>query len=147
MRHRRWLGPLSIAVILVSSSACQQAAQERKAAPQQKAAPATQPAPPTTTTVSDEARVRAALEPLAPEFRRCYPLLAKLNAALSAQKGESKAAEAFNACQTPASAKTVAVIQALKKEGLNEERIVTIVNQWRNEQMSSEAAASAGKKK
>jgi hypothetical protein len=141
MRRRLCLGALSIAAILVSASACQQGAQ------QPKAAPATRTAPPATTTVSDEARIRAALEPLAPEYRRCYPLLIALNAALAAQKGEGKATEAFNACQKPANEKTLAIIDALRKDGFLDDRIMPVVNRWRNEQMAREAATAAGKKK
>jgi hypothetical protein len=147
MRHPRRLGLLSIAGLVFLSSACQQAAQEQKAAPVTQPAPSATPAPPATpapTTVSDEARIRAALEPLAAESRQCYPLLVALNAALSARKNETKAAEAFNACQAPVNQKTLAIVQELKKGGLKEDRILTVVNQWRNEQMSGKAGRGGG---
>jgi hypothetical protein len=133
MRRSPRRGQAAIAAIAVLSGACQDAPQEPKAAP------ATRPAPATTTALSDEARIRAALEPLAPESRRCRDLLLALNAALAAQKNEAKAANEFHACQAPVNEKTVAVMQALKKEGLTEERVQTVVNQWRNEQMSDRA--------
>ena len=123
-------GLLAIAAVAVLSGACQEAPQEPKAAP------AATPAPPTTTAVSDEVRIRAALEPLAAESRRCREFLVALNAALAAQKNEKKAADAFNACQAPVNEKTLAIMGALRKDGLPEERIQTVVNQWRNEQMS-----------
>jgi hypothetical protein len=141
MRHPRRLGLLSIAGLVALSSACQQAAQEQKAAPVTQPAP---PATPATMTMSDEARIRAALEPLTAESRQCYPLLVALNAALSAKKDEAKAAEAFNACQGPVNQKTLAIVQDLKKGGLKEDRILTVVNQWRNEQMSGKAGAGGG---
>jgi hypothetical protein len=138
MRHPYRNTPL-FAALVVLSSACGPAAQE------QKAPPATTLAPPTTTTaVSDEARIRAALDPLAPEYRRCYPLLVALNAALSRGKGEAKAADAFNACQEPVNEKTRALMADLKKGGLGEERIKTVVTQWRNEQASDKTAAGGG---
>jgi hypothetical protein len=133
MRPSLHLGLLAIAAVALLSGACQEASQEPKTAP------ATPPAPSTTTAVSDEVRIRAALEPLAPESRRCREFLVALNAALAAQKNEAKATAEFNACQAPVNEKTLAVMQALKKDGLPEERIQTVVNQWRNEQMSDRA--------
>jgi hypothetical protein len=138
MRHPCRLGVLAIAAIVVSSSACrQQGATEQKAPPvTQNTPPVTQPALPATTGVSDEARIRAALEPLAAESRRCYPLLVALNAALGAGKDEAKASAAFNACQGPVNQKTLAIVQELRKGGLREDQILAVVNQWRNEQAS-----------
>ena len=130
MRHSLRLALLSIAGAAVLSGACQKTAQEPQTAP------TTRPAPATTAAVSDEARIRAALEPLAAESRRCREFLLALNAALAAPKNEQKAAADFNACQAPVNEKTLAVMQALRKDGLPEERIQTVVNQWRNEQMS-----------
>jgi hypothetical protein len=133
MRRSLRLGLPAIAAVAALSGACQQAP------PEPKAAPATPPAPATTTAVSDEVRIRAALEPLAPESRRCREFLLALNAALAKQKNEAKAAAAFNACQAPVNEKTLAVMAQLRKDGLAEERIQTVVNQWRNEQMSDRA--------
>lgn len=138
MRHRHCLAILSIPVVILSA-ACGGGRAEEKAAPSTP--------PPSTTLVSVEARIRTALEPLGPEYRRCYPLLVKLNAALAAGKGEGEATRAFNACQAPANEKTIAIVEALRREGLTENQVMSVVNQWRNEQMSSEAMAAAGKKK
>jgi hypothetical protein len=132
MRHPCCRGLLAL-TLAVCPLACQKAAEEPRAAP------SAQPAPPKASPVAVEPRVRAALAPLAPELRRCRDLLATLNAALAAQKNEAKAAQDFNACQAPVNEKTLAVVQELKKEGLAEDRIMVVVNQWRNEQMSDKA--------